>query len=54
MTTHPIAKLKVFQGRTSMVEHLRFPSKETPAYEKITSPTFGTQPLHHPDSIDNF
>lgn len=23
VTTHPIVKLKVFQGRTSMVEHLR-------------------------------
>lgn len=46
MTTHPIAKLEVFQGRTSTVEYLRFPSKESPAYEKITSLTFGMQQYH--------
>lgn len=46
MTTHPIAKLQVFQGRPSMVEHLRLPRKETPTYENIKSLTFGTDQYH--------
>lgn len=46
MTTHPTAKLKVLQGRTLLVDHLRLPRKETPSYENITSLTSGTQKYH--------